>query len=128
MIKFFSKKSLCTLITILFLLGGTGCSLGCQLQPWSSTVHSHTQGLNQRWAKWRAAATAPHLLLKAARVHRLCARANSIAVVVVVVVVVGVGGQDGRGLEAPGDDDAILSPPVLVIFPKTSTSLIFFTP
>jgi len=71
----------------------------------------------------------PHiLLLKAARVHRLCARANSIAVVVVVVVVVGVGGQDGRGIEAPGDDDAILSHPVLVIFPETSTSLIFFTP
>jgi hypothetical protein len=68
------------------------------------------------------------LLLKAARVHRLCALANSIAVVVVVVVVVGVGGQDGHGIEAPGDDDAILSPPVLVIFPKTSTSLIFFTP
>jgi hypothetical protein len=90
-------------------------------------LHSHTQGLHQRWAKWRAAATAPHLLLKAARVHRLCPRANSIAVVVVVVVV-GVGGQDGRGIEAPEDDDAILSPPVLVIFPKTSTSLIFFTP
>ncbi len=72
----------------------------------------------------------PHiLLLKAARVHRLCARSNSIAVVVVVVVVVvAVGGQDGRGIEASGDDDAILSHPVLVIFPKTSTSLIFFTP
>jgi hypothetical protein len=65
------------------------------------------------------------LFLKAARVHGLCAQANSIAV---VVVVVGVGGQDGRGIEAPGDDDAILSPPVLVIFPKTWTSLIFFTP
>ncbi len=45
MIKFFSKTSLCTHITILFLLGGHRlCSLGCQLQPWSSTAHSHTPG------------------------------------------------------------------------------------